>query len=110
MDGGGAVSEVTRTRPKARKRHACEVCPVPIEPGDVYVRSITFYDGTVSVWKTCQACTTATDEAWCAGYEDGDFITADSVREWADEYQWTDQVAADLMERLDWKEATNDHA
>lgn len=93
------MSYMVSTRPKAMKRHACEVCPVPILPGDTYLRCVTF-DGTAITWKSCEMCDDAGGRAWTAGYEDGDMITADSIREWAEEYQGTDTVAAALVARL----------
>lgn len=94
--------DTSRTQPKARKRHVCEVCGWPIEPGEEYERAVTFDAGSVSVWKShITPCSMATDRAWLDGYEDGDMITADSVAEWADERKGTDEHAAELSRRLE---------
>ena len=34
--------DTTRSIPKARKRHWCEVCGWAIEPGETYERAVTF--------------------------------------------------------------------
>lgn len=91
----------TRSTPKARKKHVCEVCSWPIEPGDTYERAVTFDGGDVLVWKShLTPCAAATDRAWLDGYADGDMITADFVAEWADEREDTDEHAAELTRRL----------
>ncbi|ALJ19545.1 hypothetical protein [Microbacterium sp. No. 7] len=94
--------DTTRADVKARKRHSCEVCGWPIEPGETYERAVTFDAGSVGVWKShLTPCAVATDRAWFDGYQDGDGITADSVAEWADERQDTDEHAAELTRRLE---------
>lgn len=93
--------DATRSDVKARKRHVCEVCSWPIEAGEMYERHVTFDAGSVSVWKSHPTpCAVATDRAWLDGYDDGDFISADAVAEWADEREDTDEHAAELVRRL----------
>lgn len=93
--------DTTRYDVKARKRHVCEVCSWPIEPGETYERHVTFDAGSVGVWKShLTPCAVATDKAWLDGYDDGDMIHADSVAEWADEREDTDEHAAELVRRL----------
>lgn len=93
--------DTTRTDVKARKRHVCEVCSWPIEPGETYERAVTFDAGSVGVWKShLTPCAVATDRAWLDGYDDGGLIHADAVAEWADEREDTDEHAAELVRRL----------
>lgn len=94
------MMDITRSVVKARKRHRCEVCGGEIEPGAQYERTVTF-DGDVLVWKShLTPCSIATDRAWVDGYEDGGLIDADSVAQWAEDYAESDEVAAELHERL----------
>lgn len=86
---------------KARKRHQCEVCGWPIEPGETYERAVTFDAGSVGVWKShLTPCAVATDRAWLDGYDDGGLIDADAVAEWAEEREDEDEHAAELNRRL----------
>lgn len=53
-DGYAAVfEETTRT---ARKPHVCCACGRRIDPGQVYGRTASLYDGGWTVWKRCGGC------------------------------------------------------
>ena len=95
--------ETVVTKQKARKRHVCEICPVPVTPGETYVRRVTFDGGTVSTWKSCWPCNEAFDLAWMAGYDDGDLMCVDAVHEWAEGNRTKNPIAADLIYRIKWK-------
>jgi len=98
------VMHTVVTTQKARKVHHCEVCPVPIMPGETYVRRVTF-DGTANTFKTCYPCNEAFELAWLEGYDDGELMCADAIHEWADENRAKDPIAADLIYRIKWKRA-----
>jgi len=97
----------TRNTPKARKKHRCEVCGWPIEPGETYERAVTFDGGDVLTWKShLDPCQIATESARSAGYDDyaDGSITADAVAEWASETVKFDYLghpeAVELTRRL----------
>ncbi|MBC9927194.1 hypothetical protein ICM49_06630 [Leucobacter sp. cx-169] len=95
--------ETTRSTPKARVRHWCEVCGWAIEPGETYARVVRFYDGTASTWKNhVSPCQTAINRAWAAEYHDGDDgVSDDDISEWASGNRDTDEVAAEIHRRLE---------
>lgn len=95
------MSDVVASTPTARKRHWCEVCPDPIEPGTTYHRVVTFDGGDVLTWKAHPECQDAANQARQSGYGDDDgFITGDAVAEWASEYHGLYDAAAVLHRRF----------
>lgn len=94
--------DTVSSTPKARVRHWCEVCGWVIEPGEIYQRAVTFDGGDVLTWKAhIDPCQTASNRAWLDGYsEGGDYITADSIAEWATDRRGTDGIAAEIERRL----------
>lgn len=50
------VTVLRDDRPVARKRHTCQGCMKPIEPGTRYVRQANVYDGTAYTWKAHVLC------------------------------------------------------
>lgn len=47
------------TAPRARKRHSCDSCGGPIEPGEVYIRHKQLYEGDWDTQRACLACVVA---------------------------------------------------
>mgnify|MGYP001559210273 CR=1 FL=1 len=43
-------------RVRARKQHTCVACTDPIEPGHVYFKTFTVFEGLVGGWKHCVRC------------------------------------------------------
>ena len=46
----------TETTVKARKRHKCDCCKGPIEPGQTYLKHFSVFDGQVTSEKMCCQC------------------------------------------------------
>lgn len=92
--------DVVSSTPTARKRHWCEVCPDPIEPGNTYSRVVTFDGGDVLTWKAHPECQDATSQARASDYGDGDgLITGEAVVEWAEEFRGLYDAAAMICDR-----------
>lgn len=76
--------DTTRSTPKARKRHWCEVCGWAIEPGETYERAVTFDGGDVLTWKAhITPCQVGSMLAFNANYGDGEVIRGWDIAEWA---------------------------
>jgi hypothetical protein len=43
-------------RQKARRAHTCAECPIPIQPGEIYIYLSTFDRGRWSRYVLCQKC------------------------------------------------------
>lgn len=85
--------------PVARKEHTCLVCFRTINIGDQYC-SNTSFDGEVLTWKACLPCEQATMKARNAGYGDiDDYISSEVILEWAQEFQHTDDIALQLVQK-----------
>ena len=92
---------LTDATPKARKRHWCELCFGPIEPGEVYDRTTYIGDDGPYTWKSCVPCREV-----ARGVIDGDYYdpddgyTSDDAEEWAHEAaEAGDPVAVAFLER-----------
>lgn len=44
------------TWPRARKSHSCQACAETIEPGHLYHRLASLYEGQWDHWKHCRRC------------------------------------------------------
>lgn len=55
------LSNVTR---KARKRHVCNFCGHPIEPGEKYNNQTNVFDGRAYTWKDHLECQDLCNEIW----------------------------------------------
>ena len=71
-DGDGA--EVYRkTNPKAKKQHKCDECGHIIQPGEVYARTFTIYEGTPDTYIACERCDDLmeafSDVGFCLSYD-----------------------------------------
>ena len=78
---------ISSTRPKARKRHWCEFCMGPIQPGEHYQRKTDVTDGRMSTLKVCEPCEDISFAVWVhmgCPYDEG--IGADDFRDWAIEH------------------------
>lgn len=92
---------LTDATPKARKRHWCELCFGPIEPGEVYDRTTYIGDDGPYTWKSCIPCREVTRGIVRDDYYDpDDGYTPDDADEWAHEAARAgDQVAVAFLER-----------
>lgn len=81
--------QVLRTaRPTARQAHRCDLCSARIEPGEVYDRQTSIYDGRIYDWLTCPACEPVMTAVW-AWLDDpyiDEGIGSDEADEWAHEF------------------------
>ena len=63
----GFVIDHRRT---ARKRHVCECCYAPIQPGTRYLDLVELCQGQVLRGRFCLACEALADAAWCSEPDD----------------------------------------
>ena len=84
----------------ARKRHRCDDCGGPIEPGDRYRRATCLGDGTVWTWRDCTPCADLIDVIWDY-YEmhTGDDIGPETFAEWAQDNLTDERAVAYLARR-----------
>ena len=47
---------LARSKPRARKVHRCGECRHDIQPGDVYGRDVTVFEGDIATHRTCLTC------------------------------------------------------
>lgn len=69
----------TATKPKARKRHKCDLCGKTIEPGEKYSCFSGKYDGEMFTSKHCMPCNNIVN-AYCDRY--GNEYSEDEVADW----------------------------
>ena len=50
------VQVLSRSEPKARTSHKCQMCFRVIDPGETYERQFNVFDGRAYTWKTCTHC------------------------------------------------------
>jgi len=74
------METLSETRPKARKRHGCNVCLGVIAKGDTYVRQSNVDGGDLWTWKAHGLCNAAFGMAW-----DPSWHTYDDNPDWGDE-------------------------
>lgn len=63
---------LNRQRPRARKQHKCIECRQLIQPGEIYERDTTIFEGDISVYKTCLICVCIRSELLICGWHYGD--------------------------------------
>ena len=56
--------------PRARKPHACSICPEPIEKGTTYHCQVVVGDDCVYSWRMHTHCRLLSNAAWDADYCD----------------------------------------
>jgi len=61
-------TELSRGTPKARKAHRCQECKEWIQPGEIYERVSTIFDGEFDEHKTCLGCVSIREEFFKDGY------------------------------------------
>lgn len=74
-----SIELIHQSTPVARKRHICDVCLTPIEPGTLYDRSVNKMD-YVFTWKEhveCGRVGSASIDRWL-----GEGYDSESVYEW----------------------------
>ena len=61
-------TNLSQSRPRARKDHRCGECRKTIARGEVYLREVNIHDGRVITDKTCQDCASIRNEFFKDGY------------------------------------------
>lgn len=100
---------IAQTKPIARKRHTCDVCRCPIEPGTKYVRSLNKMDDvyTFVEHEDCQRVGSASLDS----YFSDDGYHAESVEEWL--YEHRDHLTpeqATVLARIEARRAVSGEA
>lgn len=68
VDPDEMVTLLSRTQPRARKKHHCFECGHPIEAGQRYQQDATVYDGEFTVYKICIPCRDVRDSMFSCGF------------------------------------------
>jgi len=103
-------------KPKARKQHKCCECGKTIEPGEIYERVASKYDGAVLTLKTCLVCAEIRETLFCEGFVHESMMDdlGEFVRECFDSLPWAkiremSQPAQDVVLAMVQEEAEQIH-
>ena len=92
----GQVTHYVSTKPKARKRHFCDLCNRVIQPGEEYRRSAGMDGSTAWTWRECAHCAQLIAVVWRETYSDDgyDSMTVDD---------WEPRTIAALRVKVLWR-------
>jgi predicted RNA-binding Zn-ribbon protein involved in translation (DUF1610 family) len=78
---------ISKTFPRARKYHRCDLCNQKIEPGEVYESQFCKYEGQVYKFRSHDVCRKISSKLW--GFIDPDEgMTEEAYQEGVNEYCW----------------------
>lgn len=93
------MSDVLSTEtPVARKRHRCDLCDLPITPGEKYTRQTIITDGRMGTWRNCAECDDVIDAIQREGSMPTEGVDHEFAWEWACDLP-QDAVAVAFLER-----------
>ena len=96
------VQVLSRSSPKARKAHKCQMCFRVIESGETYHRQFNEYDSSVYTWKECAHCVALLRLVDIEDWDDSG-ISDETVSEWEPGDLWELRLKA--LWRKKWRRA-----